>query len=187
MSVVINQGDPASVTPCPYCAGMDTNGAGSGQVAGPEAFWSWVSGILGGLDWASMSAGVRQAWLSTLSNVEGAVAASRAEAIAQDAGQKGAAERIAELVRATGMSGRDAAAEVKAADTLAAAPAVAEALATGAITRGHVDTLMRDLPAWPLWPIRRCWMQPGATASTVSKRACVTGRPTTMATSTESA
>ena len=42
---------------------------------------------------------------------------------------------------------RDAAAEVKAADTLAAAPAVAEALATGAITRGHVDTLMRDLPA----------------------------------------
>ena len=42
---------------------------------------------------------------------------------------------------------RDAAAEVKAADTLAVAPAVAEALATGAITRGHVDTLMRDLPA----------------------------------------
>ena len=82
---------------------MDTNGAGSGQVAGPEAFWSGVSVILGGLDWASMLAGVRQAWLSALSNVEGAVGASRAEAIAQDAGQKGAAERITELVRATGM------------------------------------------------------------------------------------
>ena len=66
---------------------MDTNGAGSGQVSGPEAFWSGVSVILGGLDWASMLAGVRQAWLSVLSNVEGAVGASRAEAIAQDAGQ----------------------------------------------------------------------------------------------------
>jgi len=94
-----------------------------------------------------MSLGVREGWLSVLSNVEGAVAACRAAGVACGGDTVGAAERTAELVRATGMSGRDAAGVVKAADVLVAAPAVAEALACGAITTGHVDVIVRDLPA----------------------------------------
>jgi len=130
---------------------MDTNGfvsgGGAGGRVGSSAFWSGVSGVLGGLDWASMSLGVREGWLSVLSNVEGAVAACRAAGVACGGDTVGTAERTAELVRATGMSGRDAAGVVKAADVLVAAPAVAEALATGAITTGHVDAIVRDLPA----------------------------------------
>ncbi len=126
---------------------MDTSGDRAPQVQGPGAFWSRVSGILGGLDWGSMPPGTRSEWLAVLSNVEGAVAATRARAIAHDAGSKGAAERTAELVRATGMSGRDAAAAVKVADALTAAPAVVGALASGAITTGHVEAMSRDLPA----------------------------------------
>jgi hypothetical protein len=59
----------------------------------------------------------------------------------------GAAERTAELVRATGMSGRDAAGVVKTADVLAVAPEMAESLATGAITTGHVDAIVAGLGA----------------------------------------
>jgi len=129
---------------------MDTNGVvssgGAGGQVGSSAFWSGVSGVLGGLDWASMSLGVREGWLSVLSNIEGAVAACRAAGVACGGDTVGAAEHTAELVRATGMSGRDAAGVVKAADVLVTAPAVAEALACGAITTGHVDAIVRDLP-----------------------------------------
>ena len=148
-NVVVDRSGSGTVTPCPYGSGMDVNGGfggGEGGQVGSSVFWSGVSRVLRGLDWASMSLGVREGWLSVLSNVEGAVAACRAAAVACGAGKVGAAERTAELVRATGMSGRDAAGVVRAADVLVAAPAVAEALATGEITTGHVDAIVRDLP-----------------------------------------
>ncbi len=148
-SVVVDKSGSGIVTPCPYGSGMDTSGGfggGEGGQVGSSVFWSGVSRVLRGLDWASMSLGVREGWLSVLSNVEGAVAACRAAAVACGAGKVGTAERTAELVRATGMSGRDAAGVVKTADVLVAAPAVAEALATGVITTGHVDAIVRDLP-----------------------------------------
>lgn len=150
INVVVDEQVLSSVTPSSYGVGMDTNGVVSGGGAGgpvgsSAGFWSLVVRVLSGLDWGSMSLGVREGWLSALSNVDGAVAAGRAAALACSSGQVGAAERTAELVRATGMSGRDAAAQVKAADVLAGAPEVAEALASGVITTGHVDALMRDL------------------------------------------
>ena len=145
-SVVMNQGVSTTVTPPPYGAGMDTSGVVGRPEASAEGFVSVVAATVGGLVWESMPAGRRQAWLSALTTAEGAIAASRAVAVACSAGRVGTAERTAELVRATGMSGRDAAGAVRTADVLAAAPGLVEALATGAITTGHVDAIVRDLP-----------------------------------------
>ncbi len=134
-----------TVTPPAYGADMDESGAFSGQ--GASSFSAGVAAAVGGLRWETMPAGLRVEWLSALSDAEGAISASRAAALSAGADSLGAAERAAELVRATGMSGSEAAAHVKVADTLDGAPEVAEALATGAITTGHVDVLVRGLAA----------------------------------------
>ncbi len=147
MVVDVGQVVPGTVTPCAYGGGMDISSGANGSEASAEGFVSVVASMVGGLEWGSMPGGERRAWLSALTVAEGAIAASRAVGVASGAGTVGAAERTAELVRATGMSGRDAAGVVKAADVLAVAPEVVECLATGAITTGHVDALMRDLGA----------------------------------------
>jgi len=149
MSIVVDvsQVVPDTVTPCSYGGGMDISSGVNGSAASPEGFVAVVASTVGGLVWGSMPVGERQAWLSALTTAEGAIAASRAGGVACGAGRVGAAERTAELVRATGMSGRDAAGVVKTADVLAVAPEVAESLATGAITTGHVDAIVAGLGA----------------------------------------
>ena len=183
MVVDVGQVVPGTVTPCAYGGGMDISSGANGSEASAEGFVSVVASMVGGLEWGSMPGGERRAWLSALTVAEGAIAASRAVGVASGAGTVGAAERTAELVRATGMSGRDAAGVVKAADVLAVAPEVVECLATGAITTGHVDALMRDLGAGERLA---AVAGPGGVgysgvwrASTASRPVCVAGRPVT--------
>ena len=59
----------------------------------------------------------------------------------QPIGLVGAAERSAELVRASGVSQREARRSVRMAEALAEAPAMAAALAAGVVTPGHAEAL----------------------------------------------
>ena len=107
-----------------------------------------VASAVAGLRFDSMGADDREGWLRTFSSIDGAVAAGRSRALGAAAGDRprGAAERSAELVRATGMSDGDARRAVRLADTLEAVPAAAEALAAGEITSGHAAALSSGVP-----------------------------------------
>ena len=98
-----------------------------------------VASAVAGLRFDSMGADEREGWLRTFNSIDGAVAAGRSRALGAAAGDRprGAAERSADLVRATGMSDGDARRAVRLADTLEAVPAAAEALAASEITSGH--------------------------------------------------
>ena len=103
---------------------------------------------IAGLRFDRMDEAERDTWLRTFTAIDGAVAVGRSRALAAAvAGRpRKAVVRSAALVQATGMSSAEAGRAVRLADTLHAAPAAAEALATGEITPGHAAALASGVP-----------------------------------------
>jgi len=111
-----------------------------GTCGNPDELTRVVGGLLAGV---GPGGGRRAEWLRSLTTLEGMLAAARSRVLAVSPGDtaKRSAERSAELVRETGMSGTEARRAVRLADTLRAVPAAADALAEGRITAGHATVL----------------------------------------------
>ncbi len=123
-------------------------GAAAGEVAEGGDLLAAVSAVVGRLGFDGMPADEREGWLRTFTALDGVVAAGRSRALAAESAgrRRKAAERSADLVRTTGMSGGEARRAVRLADALEASPTAAKALADGEITAGHATTLAHGIP-----------------------------------------
>ena len=111
----------------------------------PAQFVEATREVFDGLVVEGVSGAERTEWLRALGRLESMVVEVRSRLVSAHrplgAGLVGSAERASELVRAAGISQREARRSVRVAEALAEAPALAAALAAGEVTAGHVEAL----------------------------------------------